>query len=84
MTPELAADFRWLLATFQPRDLVELARRLRRDADVTPGFEDGNELERLVKMKWEPSDPRRQAFRRTIRHLVNTPDMEWPEPLRPQ
>lgn len=75
MSPELAAELPALLAHVDAGRLVQLTHRTRRNVD---------ELECFVAHKWAPDDPLRQACRRLVRHLVDTPDIDWPEPLRPQ
>lgn len=75
MTPQLESDLNALLGFHFPDQIVQLAHRTRRNPD---------ELETYVVHEWPPEDSMRQACRRLIRHLVETPDAEWPEPIRPQ
>lgn len=75
MTPPPTKSLEWLLAAWRPECVTALVHRTRRDA---------GDLETYVTETYAPDDPRRQRLRQAIRHLAETPDTEWPQPIRPQ
>ncbi len=64
-----------LLTELPAEHIVELVRAERR----TP-----HTAEKWIVQTYTPATPLRQSWRILIRHLVDTPDQQWPEPLRPQ
>lgn len=45
---------------------------------VTDVRRDPKQLDRITCTNWRPNDPTRQTFRRAIRWLAETPDVQWP------